>query len=197
MKQLAGASGFSGETLGSLQRHNFIIQSWEPIFTHMLNIFLAKTSNYAGLVQELNERSTSTSLFQERSETILGLEEQFIVFTQRMSAVDPNWSDYVLFNAFSYIGVFVAICSSNWTLRLPAIKTMAPVFFAFDQPTYRKLIHSNSPYPDALYPGTSIYRAPLKHGNAHARIQLRSFSLAIDSRPAGRRVTIRRMPTLL
>ena len=43
-------------------------------------------------------------------------------------------------------------------------------------------IHSNSSYPDALYPGTSVYRAPLTRGNAHARIQLRSLARAIDGR---------------
>ena len=100
----------------------------------MLNAFITSTSNDIGLVQELKARSTSTSLFSlfhDMSEAIADIEGQFLAFTQRMSAIDPNWqfwSDYVQLNAFSYIALYVALRSSNWALRVAAIKTMAPIF---------------------------------------------------------------------
>ena len=59
----------------------------------MLNIFITSTSNDIGLVQELKARSTSTSLFSlfDMGEAIADIEGQFLAFTQRMSAIDPNW----------------------------------------------------------------------------------------------------------
>lgn len=43
-------------------------------------------------------------------------------------------------NAFCYIALFASIRSGNWISRLASIKLMAPIFSAFDRPTYRKLI---------------------------------------------------------
>jgi hypothetical protein len=60
-----------------------------------------------------------------------------------MAESDPNWKfwdEYVSLNALSYIALFASIRSGNWTLRLASIKLMAPIFSAFDRPTYRKLI---------------------------------------------------------
>ena len=67
----------------------------------------------------------------------------FTSFVQEKAQGDPNWKfwdDYVSLNALSYIALFAAIRSGNWTLRLASIKLMAPIFSAFDRPTYRKLL---------------------------------------------------------
>ena len=60
-----------------------------------------------------------------------------------MSSKDTNWKFWVQFvfkDAMAYTGIYLAIRSSNWELRLASIKLMAPVFSAFDHQTYRKLI---------------------------------------------------------
>ena len=57
-----------------------------------------------------------------------------------MEDKDPNWkfwNDFVSLNAFA---LFASIRSGNWNLRLASIKLMAPIFSAFDRPTYRKLL---------------------------------------------------------
>ena len=40
----------------------------------------------------------------------------------------------------SYLSLFVSMCSGMWKLRLSGIKSMAPLFVAFDHPHYQKLI---------------------------------------------------------
>lgn len=40
----------------------------------------------------------------------------------------------------AYLGLFIAVRSRNWQLRLASLKMMAPLFMAFDRPTYRQLV---------------------------------------------------------
>ena len=113
---------------------------------HMLNAFIECNPNVAELIKELTERSACTtlhSLFHDMSEPLADIQCKYTDFTERMSTADPNWkfwSDYISSNAFCYIALFVSIRSTNWLLRIAAIKLMAPIFSAFDRPTYRKLI---------------------------------------------------------
>ena len=154
MKELATASGYRGETLTSLQKcshfkktHNFIIQSWEAIFMHMLQICLASNPRMSALIQELITESRSASsvtvMFHEMRETVCEVYQQFKGFVHIKAENDPNWKfwdAYVAQNAFSYIALFASIRSGNWNLRLASLKLMAPIFSAFDRPTYRKLL---------------------------------------------------------
>ena len=153
LKQLAMASGFRGETLTALQKcshfkrtHNFILQSWEAIYMHMLNTFPTRNPTVADVIQELHEQSACTSLpslFQTMRVKIADVQSLFTSFVQIMAESDPNWkfwNEYVSLNALSYIALFASIRSGNWALRLASIKLMAPIFSAFDRPTYRKLI---------------------------------------------------------
>ena len=60
-----------------------------------------------------------------------------------MSNADPNWKFWIQFvfqDALAYIGLYLAIRSGNWLLRLASIKLMIPIFSAFDHQTYRKVI---------------------------------------------------------
>ena len=153
LKQLAIASGFRGETLTSLQKcshfkktHNFIFQSWEAMYMHMLQLFVAANPSVSVLIKELNTIRKSMSVvstFNAMRHRVSYVFCQFTSFLQSQGNNDLNWKfwkDYVLLNAFSYIALFSSIRSGNWDLRLASIKLMAPVFSAFDRPTYRKLI---------------------------------------------------------
>ena len=69
LKQLAIASGFRGETLTSLQKcshfkktHNFIFQSWEAMYMHMLQLFVAANPSVSVLIKELNTIRKSMSV---------------------------------------------------------------------------------------------------------------------------------------
>ena len=69
--------------------------------------------------------------------------DHFTTCATAMEDKGPNWkfwNDFVSLNAFAYIALFASIRSGNWNLRLASIKLMAPVFSAFDRPTYRKLL---------------------------------------------------------
>ena len=47
---------------------------------------------------------------------------------------------HILKNGFAYICLYSALRSGTWELRQGAIKSMAPLFNAFDRQTYRKII---------------------------------------------------------
>ena len=49
------------------------------------------------------------------------------------------WYRFVFEDCFLYIALHTAIRCQNWKLRLSALKTMAPIFTAFDRTTYKQL----------------------------------------------------------
>ena len=60
-----------------------------------------------------------------------------------ISGKDPNWhfwAEFIQVNCYAYIALFCAVQSGNWHLRLGALKLMAPLFCAFDRPTYWRVI---------------------------------------------------------
>ncbi len=50
------------------------------------------------------------------------------------------WKEFVFRDAFAYVCLFLSIRGGIWSLCTASIKTMAPMFAAFDRPHYRKLI---------------------------------------------------------
>ena len=50
------------------------------------------------------------------------------------------WSRFVFEDCQPYIGLFIAIRSENWHLRMASVKAMVADFTAFDHPIYQKLI---------------------------------------------------------
>lgn len=53
------------------------------------------------------------------------------------------WTQFVFVDAMAYVSLYLAIRSGDWDLRMHSMKTMAPVFTAFDHPTYQKLISNH------------------------------------------------------
>ena len=67
----------------------------------------------------------------------------FKSFIQNRARTDDTWKFWIQFvfqDAMAYIGLFLAIRSGDWQLRMASMKLMAPTFTAFDHPTYQKLI---------------------------------------------------------
>ena len=54
----------------------------------------------------------------------------------RMEILDPVRVE----NAMAYVGLFLAVRSGDWELRVASMKLMAPVITAFGHQTYQKLI---------------------------------------------------------
>ena len=50
------------------------------------------------------------------------------------------WKEFVFRDAFAYLCLFLSIRGGLWDLRTASIKTIAPMFTAFDRPHYWKLI---------------------------------------------------------
>ena len=153
LKQIALACGYRAETLTSLQNsshfkrsHYFLLQAWEATYCLMVDTFLASNQHMLRTVRELQQlRKTSgwQQAFKEGKDRVDKIEEEFMTFVQSKGKTDPNWefwADFVTTNCFSYIALYCAIRSGNWSLRLGSIKLMAPLFCAFDRTTYRCLI---------------------------------------------------------
>ena len=95
LKQMAMGSGFRGETLTSLQKcshfkktHNFILQSWETIYMHMLMVFITNNPNVTELIQVLKLESAHTSLpllLHTMDKRISDIQCQFTSFVQAMA----------------------------------------------------------------------------------------------------------------
>ena len=61
-----------------------------------------------------------------------------------MIAIDSTWTfweQFVFQNCLAYIMLDLGIRCSNWTLRVSALKLMAPLLFvAYNRTTYQKLV---------------------------------------------------------
>ena len=64
-------------------------------------------------------------------------------FANEKANKDDNWSfwsDFIFKNGFAYISMYMSARSTKWDLRLASLKNMVPLFAAFDQPNYHKLL---------------------------------------------------------
>ena len=75
-----------------------------------------------------------------------GYHTQFSTFLEKMAATDCTWRFWVQFvfeDVLAYLGLYLAIRSGDWDLRMACVKMMAPIFSAFDHTTYQNLIAQN------------------------------------------------------
>ena len=69
--------------------------------------------------------------------------EDFKQFIEMMANSDDTWKfwiEFVFQDAMAYIILFLAMRSGNWQLRMVSIKLTVPLFSAFDNNTYQKVI---------------------------------------------------------
>ena len=69
----------------------------------------------------------------------------FMKFIQQMAQTDDTWkfgAQFVFSDCYSYLGLYLAIRSSNWKLRVCtcSLKQIAPLFAAFDHDYYERII---------------------------------------------------------
>ncbi len=72
------------------------------------------------------------------------------------------WTQFVFEDVLAYVGLFLPIRSGDWHLRLASMKLMAPVFTAFNHPTYQGVISQH--LADLLSMPTSILLKVPEHG---------------------------------
>ena len=112
-------------------------------------------------------------LLSEISDNTAGV-TAFSTLIQSQAHKNPTlqfWYQFIFEDCLAYIGLFLAIRTGDWNLRLASIKLMAPLFIAFDRPKYAKLI------PQHLEDMLSIPETILRH------IQQGGFTVSILGRP--------------
>ena len=166
LKSLAKAASYplaAIQSCGQFKRtHRFLMEVWEATYRAMLTQFLESqefaSANQPGshrllelIIQSLQSLPRRTCTFHEAFNHHLGNVnsmlgnsfQQFKEFLQKQANSDDTWkfwSQFVFEDAMGYVGLFLAIRSGNWNLRMACMKLMAPVFTAFNHPTYQKLI---------------------------------------------------------
>ena len=160
LKQIAKESGYRAETLASLEKcshfkrtHFFLLQVWESMLTEMLSAFLKSNPQQSELLTILQTNLTeaihngvdSHSVLLSAQELISEAQatDGFKQFLYRQAKIDSTWqlwTNFVFNDCFCYVGLFIAIRTSNWDLRLASLKEMGPLFAAYDRPFYQKIL---------------------------------------------------------
>lgn len=167
LKSLAEACGYPIAAIQHCSQfkktHYFILEAWEALYRSMLTTFIM-SPNIKGTSQSLintvlellslTEAADNEGEFRKKFNSAIGaittaaspFLKQFDSFIRKMSAEDETWRFWVQFvfvDAMAYISLYLAMRSGNWHLRMCSMKNMAPVFTAFDHPTYQKLISNH------------------------------------------------------
>lgn len=186
LKQLANAGGFKGETLTALQRcshfkhaHRFFLEVWEAFAVHMADSFRSTCDEVKSLVEELkgHDCSSISMIFEEKKTQVCSVLQKFEKYIEEMGERDENWKfwgEFLLFNGFAYVALFFAVRSGNWVLRMAGLKSMAPLFCAFDRPIYRKLVPQH--IADVLLLPSDVLQH-LQSGNFSVRLARESWHL--------------------
>ena len=143
LKELAQKSGFQGATLTSLENcynfkrtHQFLLQVWEALYREMFRVYTSSVD--LGNVIDTTICIISTALKENR--TIDHLTERITQLLQDSSICDnflnfvqqqaddtwKFWAQFVFYDCFCYISLYLSIRGSNWDLRISSLKQMAP-----------------------------------------------------------------------
>ena len=166
LKQLAQAAGYPTGAIQSSSQfkrsHHFILEAWEALYRVMVQKYLETSGctlecssdpHIPTVTQSIKQvflpaRTDSTELSQVLSKvksvlTTSSFHSKCYSFLTNLATTDSTWKFWVQFvfkDALAYVGLYLAIRSGNWDLRVASIKMIAPIFSAFDHFTYRKLI---------------------------------------------------------
>jgi hypothetical protein len=159
LKEIAQASGFHGATLTSLEKcsnfkhtHNFLLQVWEAIHRVMLLMYI-EHSNRKTVVEDVTDMITTAVNDHISPLSFMSIVNQFLVeknlevtffdFIKRNSEFDKTWkfwSGFVFDTCYVYVSIYLSLRGCNWNLRNASLKSMMPVFAAFDRTLYQRLI---------------------------------------------------------
>ena len=161
LKALASSAGYPLTAIQNSSQfkrsHNFILEVWEAMYRVMLQRYLEQSQDPAemlspgGLIEDIvsyiqtlpiDDLSCSLTRNLHQQEHELHFSD-FKSFIQNRARTDDTWKFWIQFvfqDAMAYIGLYLAIRSGDWHLRMASMKLMAPTFTAFDHPTYQKLI---------------------------------------------------------
>lgn len=101
----------------------------------------------------------------------------FTKFTENLSSQDDTWKfwcQFVFKDCLCYLALFIAIRCKNWTLRVSALKMMAPLFAAYDRTTYQQLVPQHLvdiqtiPEPVLLNLEAGAFAVCILQGKGHA-----------------------------
>ncbi len=154
---LAKACGYLPNSIGTnfKRTHHFILETWEALYRYLLSLFMSKESTpdakdiamwLKSLPESHDQHSASRNIKQileDVKEMNPKFQENFLSFMEENASKNKTWKlwkQYVLEDGFAYVSMHLAIRTSNWDLRMSAIKSMAALFTAFDRPNYQKMI---------------------------------------------------------
>ena len=165
MAKFTGYNVASIQSCGQFKRtHQFILETWEAIYRVMIHKFFdQQKSNPSGCqqhnslledVQKALEAIPSSDFMIAFNRTLNDIQhysthflQDFKVFISQMASSDDTWkywSQFTFTDALAYVGLFLAIRSGDWNLRVACIKLMAPMFTAFNHTTYQKVLTTYS-----------------------------------------------------
>ena len=84
--------------------------------------------------------TTTTYQSQHKVSALRCRDKKFLQAKAQMDETWRFWIQFVFTDALAYVGLYLAIRSGDWCLRVACIKEMAALFTAFDHQTYQKLI---------------------------------------------------------
>ena len=158
LREMAKNSGYHGTTLKSLEHcsnfkrtHYFLLQTWEALYREMWHAYVLNNESTITedatciLLTGIQTKNTPKNMMERICELVKdsNSEEDFKRFVKRMSENDKTWkfwAQFVFTDCFCYFGLYLAIRSSNWELRIASLKLMAPMFAAFDREYYARIL---------------------------------------------------------
>ena len=158
LREMAKNSGYHGTTLKSVEQcsnlkrtHYFLLQTWEALYREMLHAYIVYTGTTITtdansiLLASIQTKKSPNSVLQRISKLVEDsqTDEDFRKFIKQMSDNDKTWkfwAQFVFTDCFCYFGLYLAIRSSNWQLRVASLMQMAPMFAAFDREYYSRII---------------------------------------------------------
>ena len=194
LREIAKECGYRAETLNSLEKcshfkrtHSFLMQVWEAMYLEMVHAFITVAPQFTDLLTAI-EAAYNQAMHNKEStvELLLAAEglikdanalNEFNKFVLKQAEADDTWklwSNFVFKDCFCYIALFLAIRTSNWDLRVWSLKSMAPLFSAYDRPCYQKLVPNHiqdiQRFPDSILKCFQAggFTVKLKAGLGHA-----------------------------
>lgn len=158
LRDLCCASGYLPNSVGTnfKRTHNFLLEVWEALFRYLLSIFLSKKEAPSDFLESTRNWILSLPLSVPPASAQRNLNAMFADLSEKYSYQDKFsefmstnmekdetfkfWGQFVLKDCFAYVSLYLAIRTGNWKLRVAAMKSMAPLFTAYDRQKYQKLL---------------------------------------------------------